>query len=104
MTQKYYTETLLPLYINAVQKAHLRDSFKPWILQEDNDPSHSNGPRSLYGLAAKLKDDNWVPCLTHPPQLPDLNPIKAYWNILKQRVRKRTWRTLEELKAILQEE
>jgi hypothetical protein len=103
MTQKYYTERLLPVYVEAVQKARLRDS-KPWILQEDNDPSHGNGPRSLYGLAAKLKDDNWIDCLTHPPQSPDLNPIEACWNIMKPRIRKRTWRTLEELKAILQEE
>lgn len=103
MTQKYYTERLLPVYIDVVQKARLRDS-KPWVLQEDNDPSHGNGPRSLYGLAAKLKDDNWIPCLTHPPQSPDLNPIEACWNIMKIRIRKRTWRTLEELKVILQEE
>jgi hypothetical protein len=103
MTQKYYTERLLPVYIEAISKARLRDS-KPWVLQEDNDPSHGNDPRSLYGLAAKLKDDNWIPYLTHPPQSPDLNPIEACWNIIKIRIRKRTWRTLEELKAILQEE
>lgn len=54
---KYYTERLLPVYINIVQKARLRDS-KARILQEDNDPSHGNGPRSLYRLLAKLKDDN----------------------------------------------
>jgi transposase len=55
-------------------------------------------------LATKIKDDNWIPCLIHPPQSPDLNPIKAYWNIIKPRVRKRTWRNIKELKAILQEE
>jgi hypothetical protein len=38
MTQKYYTERLLPVYINAIQKHRLQDS-KPWILQEDGDPS-----------------------------------------------------------------
>jgi hypothetical protein len=104
MTQKYYTERLLPGYINAVKQARLREPSKPWILQEDNDPSHGNGPRSLYSLAAKLKDDNDIKCLTHPPQSPDLNPIEGIWNILKPRVRKRVWRTIEELKAILQEE
>ena len=66
MTQKYYTERLLPVYIQAVQNARFRSS-NPWQLQEDNDPSHGNGPRSLYGLAAKLKDDNWIDCITHPP-------------------------------------
>lgn len=103
MTQKYYSERLLPVYIKALSNARLKDP-KSWVLQEDNDPSHGNGPRSLYGLAAKLKDDNWVPCLTHPPQSPDLNPIEGIWNIIKQRIRKRTWRDIEELKELLQEE
>ena len=57
MTQKYYIERLLPGYINVVQKARLRDA-QSWILQEDNDPSHGNGPRALRGLATCLKEDN----------------------------------------------
>jgi hypothetical protein len=103
MTQKYYIERLLLVYINAVQKARLRDA-KPWILQEDNDPSHGNGPRALRGLAMCLKEANWIDCIIHPPQSPNLNPIEGIWNILKQRVHKRTWQSLEELKEILQDE
>ncbi len=76
MTQKYYTERLLPVYIKTMLNARLKDP-KLWVLQEGNDPSHGNSSRSLYGLAAKLKDDNWVPCLTYPPQSPDLNLIEG---------------------------
>ena len=49
-------------------------------------------------------ESNWIPVLTHPPQSPDLNPMEACWNILKVRVRKRLWHTLEEYKAVIQDE
>jgi hypothetical protein len=103
ITQKYYTKRLLTGYINAVQKARLRYP-QPWILQEDNDPSYGNGPRALRGLATCLKEANWIDYITHPLQLPDLNPIEGVWNILKQRVRKRRWQSLDVLKEVLQDE
>jgi hypothetical protein len=100
MTQKYYVERLLPIYCNTVIEAKAWKS-SPWLLQEDNDPSHGTKKK---GLATRYKRDNHIVCIIHPPQSPDLNPIEACWNILKQRVRKRVWRDLEELKAILQDE
>lgn len=109
MTQKYYTERLLPVYIKAVQNARIfqdnghfgHDCGHDWLLQEDGDPSHG---KRKFGMAQKLKKENWISNLVHPAQSPDLNPIEAIWNILKQRIRRRTWRSLEELKMILQEE
>jgi len=62
MTQKYYTERLLPVYIEAMQKARLKDPGN-WLLQEDGDPSH--GMRKE-GLARRLKDENWIVNLKHP--------------------------------------
>jgi hypothetical protein len=53
MTQKYYTERILPVYINAIHKARLQHA-NPWIFQEDNDPSH--GTRKKW-LAYQLKED-----------------------------------------------
>ena len=38
MTQKYYAENLLPLYVDAVKAMRSIDD-KPWLLQEDGDPS-----------------------------------------------------------------
>ena len=55
------------------------------------------------GLAGQFKNDNWVTNPFHPDQSPDLNPCEACWNILKQRVRRRTWQTEEQLKEIIQE-
>lgn len=100
MTQAYYTERLLPIYIELLHKGRLERGIS-W-LQEDNDPSH--GTRSVNNVARWLKNSNWVATITHPAQSPDLNPIEAIWNILKQRIRQREWHSLAQLKHLLQEE
>lgn len=52
MTQKYYTERLLPIYIEAVSQARLNQRYpESWWLMEDGDPSH--GMRKI-GLAREL--------------------------------------------------
>jgi transposase len=56
------------------------------------------------GLAYKLKEENWIVNLKHPAQSPDLNPIEAIWNIIKQRLRRRIFYLDEEIKEALQEE
>ena len=56
------------------------------------------------GLAHKLKEENWIVNLKHPAQSPDLNPIEAIWNIIKQRLRRRIFYSEEEIKEALQEE
>ena len=76
MTQKYYTERLLPRYVTALQQARLNGPSSPsgtpdWILQEDGDPSHGHRKE---GLASAARAASWVPILEHPPQSPDLNP------------------------------
>ncbi|KUJ14223.1 uncharacterized protein LY89DRAFT_720584 [Mollisia scopiformis] len=79
------------------QKPHKVD-VKP---QEDGDPSHGMRKR---GLAQQLKENNWIVNLKHPAQSPDLNPIEAIWNIIKQRLRHRIFQSEEEIKEALQEE
>ncbi|RDL42414.1 uncharacterized protein BP5553_02393 [Venustampulla echinocandica] len=104
MTQKYYTETLLPVHAKALHQARLvrpNGELKRWLFQEDGDPSHGKKKR---GMAQVYLDSNWIPTLVHPPQSPDLNPTEEVRNILKQRVRRRTWRNIEEYKAVCQDE
>lgn len=100
MTQKYYCERLLPYYIDSIGQARL-NMPAPWVLQEDNDPSHGT---STNGLATRLKASYWVESLQHPPQSPDLNPMEGVWNILEQRTRRRVYNSILELKEVLQEE
>jgi transposase len=56
------------------------------------------------GLASRLKKESEIINLAHPPQSPDLNPIEAVWNILKQHIHRRVFHTIEELKEVLQDE
>jgi hypothetical protein len=100
ITQKYYTERLLPVYIQGVQEQRAYDSSS-WYLQEDGDSSH--GIRKL-GLAKELKDLNYIVNHIHPARGPDLNPIEGIWNIIKQRLRRRVFYTDAEVKEALQEE
>lgn len=76
MTQKYYYERLLPVYIQAIKDARNQDSenSQKWILQEDNDPSHGHKKK---GLAHHLKELDSVKTLVHPAQSPDLNPAEG---------------------------
>lgn len=108
MTQKYYTERLLPGLITTLYE-HKSDPEHPeykgkCILQEDNDGSH--GTRLKNNVARQIKERAGIRCLKHPAQSPDLNPIEGIWNAFKQRLRQRyhEWKTLEELKEIAREE
>lgn len=101
MTQEYYVDNLLPIYVEAVKSMRLIDD-KPWLLQEDGDPS--NGIRK-YGLAQEYKKAHSIQNLwDHPEQRPDLNPIEGIWAIVKQRLRRRIFDSEEEIKEALQEE
>ena len=106
MTEKYYCKNLLPVYIKAIQEAriHGNNELANWILQEDNDSSHGHKRNGKKGLADELKDANWIPTFNHPSLSPDLNPKEGCWNIIKPRIRTRTWHSINDLKAIIQEE
>ena len=93
-------ERLLPVYIDAIQKARLKDPGN-WLLQEDGDPSRSMRKE---GLVRKLKDKNWIVNLKYPVQSPDLNPIEAIWNIIKQWLHNHMFYSEQEVKDALQEE
>lgn len=100
MTQKYYTERLLPIYCQAIKdQAELVPG--EWYLLEDRDLSH--GMRKE-GLARQYKDARGVKNYVQPAQSPDLNLIEAIWNIIKQRLRCRMFDSEGEIKEAIQEE
>jgi hypothetical protein len=100
MTQKYYVNRLLPIYVKAMESIRLIDD-KPWLLQEDGDPSHGMRKR---GLTEEYKEAHDIQNLSHLTQSLDLNPIEAIWNIIKQRLRWKIFDFEEEMKEALQEE
>jgi hypothetical protein len=83
MTQIYYTDRLLPVYITAIQKLQTLCNHL-FYLQEDGDPSHGMKKR---GPAQNARDKALIIAHLHPSFSPDMNPIEAAWNILKQRLR-----------------
>lgn len=103
MTNKYYTEKLLPGLLKVINEH--KAAGRRAILQEDNDPSHGTIGRKD-SLARSFKRNNNIELLKHghSAQSPDLNSHEGVWNILKQRVRKREWHTLKQLKEVILEE
>jgi hypothetical protein len=102
ITQLYYTEYILPYYIDTVYNACCyRDEQVYWLLIEDRDPSYR---MKKYGVVYKLKDTNWITNLKYPAQSPDLNPIEGIWNIIKNRLYKKVYCTNKELKEAIQAE
>jgi hypothetical protein len=101
MSQQFYAKEILPEYIKQIKalEAHFHKRF---YLQEDGDPSHGN--KSTDNPCARLKRDADLLILIHPAQSPDLNPIEACWQIIKQRLRGGSWKTVEEFKAAIQAE
>lgn len=98
MTQKLYAETILPKHIERIKELEARFGRKI-LFQEDGDSSH--GHRSANNAPEKLRRASDLQILIHPPQSPDLNPIEAIWEIMKQRLRGGRWKTVEEFKEAI---
>jgi hypothetical protein len=101
MSQEFYAKEILPKHIEEI-KALEKHYYHRFRLQEDGDPSHGN--KSVNNPCARLKRDADLQILIHPAQSPNLNPIEACWQIVKQRLRGGTWQTVAEFKAAIQRE
>lgn len=73
----------------------------PWVLQQDNDPSHKAAPAVIATWNNSQTNkcellDNW------PPNSPDLNPIENVWSWVDGKVQQKGCKTFEEFKAAVQ--
>ena len=102
MTEVYYIKHILPEYISAIKQLEASHNH-PFYLEEDGDSSH--GTRTK-GLATQARERAGIRTHWHPPYSPDLSPVEAAWNILKQRLRQTpgvNQMTYEELVELAQE-
>ncbi len=101
ISQEFYAREILPKHIDEIRALEKRYK-RPILFQEDGDPSH--GIRSYNNPAARLKRNADLKILAHTAQSPDLNPIEAIWQIIKQRLRGGRWPTVAAFKEAIQAE
>jgi len=102
MTMKYYSEVILPQYISALHSLRIKFNIEP-IFQQDNDSSHGTRGQAESIITKQLQEAQ-IELLLHPPNSPDLSPIEACWNILKNRIRQYRFSSIAQLKDALQTE
>jgi len=102
MTMKYYSERILPIYIQAMKELQEDFHIRP-IFGQDNDPSHGTRGQQESIITKQLQEAQ-IHVLLHPPNSPDLSPIEACWNILKNRIARYQFSSTEQLKMALQRE
>jgi hypothetical protein len=83
--------------VRAFGKRHFGRNW--WTLQQDMAPAH--GAKTTQALCKKLLRRHWGKDMW-PPRSPDLNPMDySIWSLLKQRLGRRRFKSINELKAAL---
>ena len=68
-----------------------------FIYQQDNDPKHTSK------VVKEYLELNKVELLEWPSKSPDLNPIEHIWAYMKKKIRGKTFKNKDELKACLKQ-
>ena len=88
----YYDELFVPIVCREFEKASLAN--EPFILEEDNDTAHGTMYNTKMNDIERLRGS--MDAYYNPPNAPDLSIIENCWRILKQRLKRRRFDTLEE--------
>ena len=85
-------------YIDILKTNFIQKYNDELYFQFDNDPKHTSLKAKNFIKKYKIKT------IEHPPCSPDLNPIENIWSILKKRLSKYQFKTVEEFKNKIIEE
>lgn len=97
-----YENVLQSLLLPSGDRLLRGSSRQPWVLQQDNDPSHKVAPAVIatwnrnYGRNCQLLG-NW------PPNSPDLNPIENVWSWVDGKVQQLGCKTFDEFKTAVRD-
>jgi transposase len=103
ITKQEYRDVLMKTLLPAGQRLLGGRGLTLWVLQQDNDPTHSVASTTIaefnkaYNSSIKLLD-KW------PPNSPDLNIIENLWSYVEGKVRARGCETFQEFMAAVKEE
>jgi transposase len=103
ITKQEYRDVLMKTLLPAGQRLLGGRGMEFWVLQQDNDPTHSVASTTIaeynkaYNTSIQLLD-KW------PPNSPDLNIIENLWSYVEGKVRSRGCETFEDFKAAVKEE
>ncbi len=85
-------------YINILETNFLPKYTNNLYFQFDNDPKHKSVKAKNFIIKHKIKT------IDHPPCSPDLNPIENIWGILKHKLSKYKFETIEQFKQSVLDE
>lgn len=98
ITQGEYTAVLRQTLLPGGQKVLCGGRVGRWVLQQDNDPTHTVAQRVVKQHNKALGTHISV-LKKWPPHSPDLNPIENLWAYVQARVNARGCKTFDEFKA-----
>ena len=71
---------------------------RPCVFQQDNAKPHTAAITTAWLRRRRVRGLNWPACS------PDLSPIENIWRIIKQKIRQRRPRTLQQLETYIRQE
>lgn len=98
ITSAEYRDVLKTTLLPGGDRLLRGTSRRPWVLQQDNDPSHRTAPNAIttwnrsHTATCQLLVD-W------PPNSPDLNPIENVWGWVDGKVQQLGCKTFDEFKT-----